>query len=112
MNDRECLICKKEFQSITQCSEHFIICRSSLKCQKCDTVFDKLSIYHAHVTICDGLHKYKCSGCGMCFHEKKQTYNHMYKCRKKFTCKRCSLPFQDWKKIVKSMSDCTPKNRM
>ena len=112
MNDRECLICKKEFQSIKQHCEHFKICRSSLKCQKCDTVFDKLTIYHAHVTICNGLHKYKCSGCGKCFSEKKQTYNCMYKCRKKITCQRCSLLFQDWKKIVKTLSDCTPKNRM
>ena len=31
----------------------------------------KLSLYHAHVTICHGLHQYKCSGCGMCFSEKK-----------------------------------------
>ena len=55
-----------------QCSEHFKICKNSLKCQKCAKVFDKLNIYHAHITICDGLDKYKCSGCGMCFSEKSR----------------------------------------
>ena len=60
----------------------------------------KLILYHAHVTICNDLHQYKCSGCGMCFSEKNKTYNHMYKCRKKFTCGRCSIPFQDWKKLL------------
>ena len=54
-----------------------------------------------HINICNGLHQYKCSGCGMCFSEKKnKIYNHIYKCRKKFTCRRCSMPFQDWKKLL------------
>ena len=73
---------------------------SSLKCTKCDQMFDKLHTYHGHVNICDGLDKFKCSGCGLCFVDKKKSYNHMYNCRKKLTCKRCSLPFCNWKSLL------------
>ena len=109
MHNRQCLICKKELKSIKQCSEHFKICRRSLKCQKCNQVFNKLTIYHAHVSICNGLHEYKCSGCGMCFSDKKKTYNHMYKCKKKFMCRRCSMPFQDWRKLLNHCEISHPK---
>ena len=70
-NDRQCLICSKEFGSVKECSDHSKICRTSLKCKKCKWVFHKLSTHNGHVSICDGLNKYKCSGCGMCFTEKK-----------------------------------------
>ena len=76
------MICKKEFDSVKQCCDHYKICKTSLKCKKCNQIFDKLHIYHAHVSICDGLDKYKCSGWGMCFTDRKKTYNHMYNCRK------------------------------
>ena len=34
-----------------------------------------------HMNICTGLDKFKCSGCGLCFVDKK-AHNHMYNCRK------------------------------
>ena len=42
------------------------MCKSLLKCTKCDQIFDKLHTYHGHVNICDRSDKYQCSGCGLC----------------------------------------------
>ena len=63
-------------------------------------MFHRLSTYNGHVSICDGLNKYKCSGCGMCSTEKRKSYNHMYSCTKKLKCKRCSVAFRDWKSLL------------
>ena len=67
--------------------DHYQICKISLKCTKCDQLFDKLHTYHGYVNIRDGLDKFKCSNCGLCFVDKKKAYNHMYNCRKKLTVK-------------------------
>ena len=45
----------KQFETIKECSDHFKICRTSLKCKKCNIVFPKLNVYHAHANICNGL---------------------------------------------------------
>ena len=84
------------------------MCKTSLKCTKCDKSFDKLCTFHGHVNICAGLDKPKFSGCGLCFVDKK-AYNHMYNCRKKFTCKRCSLPFRDLKLLLNHCKIVHPK---
>ena len=55
------------FHTMREYHDHYQICKSSLKCTKCDQIFDKLCTYHGHVNICDGLDKFKCSGCGLCF---------------------------------------------
>ena len=41
-------------------------------------------------------------GCGMCFCEKKTRFTITYirSVERKFTCRRCSIPFQDWKKLL------------
>ena len=39
-------------------------------------------------------------GVGCVLVKKNKTYNHMYKCRKKLTCRKCSISFQDWKKLL------------
>ena len=80
-------LCTKEFDTVRQHCDHYKICKSSLKCTKCDQIFNKLHTYHVHVNICDGLDKYKCSGCGLCFIDRKKAYNHMYNCTKKLTCR-------------------------
>ena len=103
------MICQKEFDSVKQHRDHYKICKTSLKCKKCDQIFDKLHICHAYVSICDGLDKYKCSGCGMCFTDRKRNYNYMYHCRKKLTCKRCSLPFREWKSLLNHCEIAHPK---
>ena len=54
-----------------ECHNHYKICKSSLKCTKCNKSFDKLCTFHAHENICTGLDKFKCSGCGLCFVDKK-----------------------------------------
>ena len=45
----------------------------------------------------------------MCFTDRKKAYNHMYNCRKKLTCKRCSLPFQEWKSLLNHGEIAHPK---
>ena len=45
-NDTCCLICTKEFDIVRQCHDYYKICKSSLKCTKCDQIFDKLCTYH------------------------------------------------------------------
>ena len=55
-----------------ECSDHFKICKTSLKCKKYNQIFNKLSTYNGYVSICNDLNKYKCSGCGMCFTEKRR----------------------------------------
>ena len=89
--------------------DHYQICKTSLKCTKCGQMFDKLHTYHGHVNICDDLDKFKCSGCGLCFVDKKKAYNHMHNCRKKLTCKRCSLRFCDWKSLLNHCKIVHPK---
>ena len=92
-NEKKCLICTKEFDSVKQHCNHYKICKNSLKCKKCDKIFNTLHTYHAHFGICDGVDRYKFSGCGTCFTDRKKVYNHMYNCQKKLSCKRCNLPF-------------------
>ena len=104
-NDKCCLICDKEFMTKNECHNHYKICKSSLKCIKCD----KLCTFHAHENICAGLAKFKWSGCGLCFVDKKKAHNHMYNCRKKFTCRRCSVPFCDWKLLLNHCKIAHPK---
>ena len=72
LNERQCLTCRKEFGSVKEHSDHFKICKTSVKCKNCNQVFNKLSTCNGHVSICDGLNKYKCSSCGMCFTEKRR----------------------------------------
>ena len=50
--------------------------------QKCHQIFDQLHTYDAYVSMCDGLDRYKCSGCGLCFIDWKKAYNHIYNCKK------------------------------
>ena len=54
-----------------QCHNHYKICKTSLKCIKHNKSFDKPCAFHAHENICKGLDKFKCSGCGLCFVDKK-----------------------------------------
>ena len=81
-NDIECLICTKEFDTAKQCHDHYKTCKTSLTCKKCHQKFDKLHTYDAHVSMCDGLDRYKCSGCGLSFIDHKKAYNHIYNCKK------------------------------
>ena len=71
-NEKCCLICNKEFATKWECQNHYKICKSSLKCIKCNKSFDKLHTFHAHENICTGLDKFKCSVCGLCFVDKKK----------------------------------------
>ena len=80
-----------------------------MTCIKCDKIFDTLHTYHAHVSICDGVDRYKCSGCGTCFTDKKKVFNLMYNCQKKWSCKRCNLPFWEWKSLLKHCEIAHPK---
>ena len=40
-NDKCCLICNKQFTTKEECHNHYQICKSSLKCTKCDKSLDK-----------------------------------------------------------------------
>ena len=66
------MICSKQFATKKECHNHYQMCKTSLKCIKCDKLFDTLCTFHGHVNICDGLDKFKCSGCGLCFVDKKR----------------------------------------
>ena len=108
-NDKECLICHKQFNSVKQWHNHYKICKNSLICKKCNKIFETLHTYDAHVGICDGVDRYKCLGCNTCFTGRKKAYNHMYNCRKKLSCKRCNMPFQEWKSLLKHYEIAHPK---
>ena len=51
-------------------------------------------------------------GVGCALVKKNKVYNHIYKCRKKFTCRRCSMPFQDWKKLLYHCEIAHPRIRV
>ena len=61
------------------------------------------------MNICAGLDKFKCSGCGLCFVDKKRLIIICIIVEKKFTCKRCSLPFHDWKSLLNHCKIVHPK---
>ena len=80
-----------------------------MTCKKCDKICDTLHTYDAHVGMCNGVDRYKCSGCKTCFTDRKKAYNHMYKCHKKLSCKRSNLPVQEWKSFLKHCEIAQPK---
>ena len=80
-----------------------------MTCKKCDKIFETLHTYDAQVGICDGEDRYKCLGCKTCFTDRKKAYNHMYNCHKKLSGKRCNLPFQESKSLLKHCEIAHPK---
>ena len=107
-NDKCCLLCNKQFPTKKDRHDHYQIRKSSLKCTDCDKSFDKLCTFHAHENICAGLGKFKCSGCGLCLVDKKRLII-IWIIVEKNPCRRCSLPFCDWKLLLNHCKIVHPK---
>ena len=64
ISETKCLICFKEFRTVTERKEHFKICRKSLVCEKCSKRFEVVKWYERQIDICDGNDKFRCYSCG------------------------------------------------
>ena len=97
ISETKCLICFKEFRTVTERREHFKICRKSLVCEKCSKSFEVVKWYERHIDICDGNDKFRSYSCGEEYKDGKACYNHTCKCGGKLHCKRCDKKFASWR---------------
>ena len=97
ISETKCLICFKEFRTVTERREHFKICRKSLVCEKCSKRFEVVKWYERHIDICDCNDKFRCYSCGEEYKDGKACYDHTCKCGGKLHCKRCDKKFASWR---------------
>ena len=111
ISETKCLICFKEFRTVTERKEHFKICRKSLVCEKCSKRFEVVKWYERHIDICDGNDKFRCYSCGDEYKDGKACYDHTRKCGGKLHCKRCDKKFASWRLLRCHHTTVHPKIR-